>query len=88
MLHDLIVPEVELDKLIVTFPAFIPEAVIIVRVYAKVYMKPIFIARILTIAKDILKCPESSSDMIENTVKNDFDSSFMEFFTNVSVNYG
>ena len=43
MCYDFLISKVQFDQVIVSFPAFIPESVIIVRVSFKRDMKPVLI---------------------------------------------
>ena len=60
-----------------TFPAFIPEAVLVV-VVVEVDMKPVFVLRIPFLFDDILEIAEAAADMIEDAVENDLDSGIMQ----------
>ena len=83
MIYNLRIIKIKLYKIIMTFPALIPQTVIVITVSSEVNVKPILIGRVLTVFKNILKCPEASSDMIEYTVKNYFDSCAVKLGANL-----
>ena len=65
--------KIQLDQFKMTFPAFIPETIIITTVSVETDMKPVFIRRVPFLFLDIPECPEAASDMVEDTVKDYFD---------------
>ena len=73
-----IVPEIELHQIEAAFPAFVPEAVVIVRVAVKRDMEPVLIRRIPLLFLHIVKSPEASSDVVENTVEYHTDTCFVK----------
>ena len=62
------VAQVQFYKLVVSFPAFIPEPVIVVWITVKADMKPVFVWGIPSFLQNILKCPEPSSNVVEYTI--------------------
>ena len=65
--------KIQLDQFKMTFPAFIPETIIITTVPVETDMKPVFIRRVPFLFLDIPERPEAASDMVEDTVKDYFD---------------
>ena len=65
------------------FPALIPKSVIIVTVASKVDVKPVFVLRILSFFKYILKAKEASAHVVKYSVKYHPDSFFMKFFADL-----
>ena len=55
-----------------SFPAFIPEPIIIIAVAVKIDMEPVFIRGIPLLFLYVLKCPESAAYMVEYAVQDDF----------------
>ena len=62
-------------------PALVPETVIIAAVSVKADMEPVLVRRIPFLLLYIFERPETTTDMVENTVENDFHTIFMERFT-------
>ena len=75
--------QIQLHKVVISFPAFIPQAVIIIGISAQINMEPVQIRGILPFLQNILKGPEASSHMIENTVQHHPDSFFMKVLTDL-----
>ena len=63
--------QVQFDQLIMAFPSLIPEAVIVTAVSVEINAEPVFVRRIPFLFLNVLKCPETSSYMIEHAVKHD-----------------
>ena len=70
--------KVQLHQLIMSFPAFVPEAIVVAAVAVKADVKPVFIWRIPFLFLHIAECPESSSYMIEYAVQHDADTMLMK----------
>ena len=78
MFHHIVVAEVELDQVVVAFPAFVPEAVIVIGISVKGKMEPVLIRRVPFLLLNIPECPEASAYMIEYAVQNNFDAGFVK----------
>ena len=65
------------------FPALIPKSVIIVTVASKIDVEPVFVMRILSFFKYILKAKEASAYVVKYAVKYHPDSFFMKLFTDL-----
>src|SRR5699024_6101026 len=65
IINDSWIAEVQLDELKMSFPAFIPETVVIAAVAVKIDDEPVLVWRIPLLFLHIFECPESSSDMVE-----------------------
>ena len=82
MLNDILIPQIQLDKVVVAFPALVPQTVVIVGVTAEVNAgKPADIGRILPILHHVLKRPETTSNMIEHAVQHNLDSFLVQIPT-------
>ena len=57
-----------------SLPALVPEAVVIITVSVKIYIKPIFIWGIIPFFPNILKSKKFPADMVKYSVQKDFDS--------------
>ena len=66
-----------------SFPAFIPKSVIIVTVASKVNVKPVFVLRVLSFFKYILKAKEASAYVVKYSVKYHPNPFFMKLFTDL-----
>ena len=84
MRDDLLISEIEFYQIIVSFPALIPQAVVIIGIAVKADMEPVFIGRVLPVFDHILKLQKAAADMIEYTVKNDTDPVLVELFADVT----
>ena len=78
MFHHIVVAEVELDQVVVAFPAFVPEAVVVIGISVKGKMEPVLIRRVPFLLLNIPECPEASAYMIEYAVQNNFDAGFVK----------
>ena len=78
MLHHLPILQVQLYKIIVSFPALIPKTVIIIGISTQINVEPSKIRRPLSIPYHILKLIKASSHMIEHTVQHHTDSVCVE----------
>ncbi len=83
MLHHFFITEIKLYKVKVTFPALIPEAVIIIGIPVKAYMEPVLIGRIPAVFKHILKLIEAPSHMVKDSVQYNLDPLIMKRITNL-----
>ena len=83
MVYDLGVLQVELDQLVVTFPAFIPKSIIIIGVAVEANVEPVFIRRVPFILLDILERPEAAADVVEYTVEDNADAVAVQAGANV-----
>ena len=63
-----------------SFPAFIPEPIIIIAVAVEIDMEPVFIRGIPLLFLYVLKCPESAAYMVEYAVQDDFYSMCVQVF--------
>ena len=75
---DFLIAEIELDKVIVSFPALIPESVIIIGITMEINVEPVPVRRVLPVFYHILKLVKSPSDMVEDTVQDNADPVFMQ----------
>ena len=66
-----------------TFPAFIPETVIILAVAVKTDVKPIFVWRIPFLFLYIFESPKAAPYMIKNAVQDNFYFMFMEILADI-----
>ncbi len=73
MIADSRIVKVQLHKVVVAFPALIPEAVIKGVIAAEVDVEPVFIRRPLPVLQNILKLRETPAGMIEDSVQIDPD---------------
>ena len=67
-----------------SFPAFIPEAVIVGIIAVEINMEPVLIRGIPLLLLDILKGPESASHMVEHSVQDDLHAMCMETLADFS----
>ena len=77
VLLNIAVVKIEFDKFEMTFPALIPE-IVVIRGPSVTEMEPVFIFAFPAVCTNILKSPEFSSDMVKNTVYNNTDAVFMQ----------
>ena len=82
MADNRLVSEVKLYKIEVSFPAFIPQPVIIIGIAIEAYMEPVLIDTVPFVFKYVLKCPESSPDMVEHPVDYDLYPCLVKFINN------
>ena len=68
---DLSIIKVQLDQIVISFPAFIPETVMIRRITLEIQIEPVTVAGSLPMAQHILKCPEAAAGMIEHAIDHD-----------------
>ena len=69
MLHHRRVAQVQLDQVVVAFPALVPEAIVLVGVAAEVDMEPVLVGAGLPVAAHILKGPEAPAHVVEHPVQ-------------------
>ena len=68
MIDNCRISQIKLYKIEVSFPAFVPEAVIIVGVTVEREMEPVLVLRVPLLLLNIPECPKASSDMVEHAV--------------------
>lgn len=73
MIHHRRILKVQFDKLKMALPSLVPEPVIITAVTVEIDMEPVLVGRIPFLLLYVSKCPESSSDMVKDTVQYNFD---------------
>ena len=73
VLDDLLVAQIQLDQLVVTFPALVPEAVVVVGIAVEIDVEPVLVRGVPLFLLNVLKCPEAASDMVEHAVEHDAD---------------
>ena len=73
------ISEIKLNKVEVSFPAFIPQTVVIIGIPVEAYMEPVLIDTVPFIFQYVLKSPEPPAHMIEYSVDYDLDSGLMKF---------
>ena len=78
VIHNLFIFQIQLHQVIISLPALIPQAVIIVGIAAQIDMEPVQIRRILPVLQHVLEGPEASSHMVEHPVQNHADSRLMQ----------
>ena len=66
-----------------SFPSLIPESVLITTVTVKIDVEPVFTRRIPLLFLNVLKCPETASNVVENSVQHDFDMMLMQIVTDI-----
>ncbi len=81
MINHIFMAQVDLHQIVISFPALIPEAVVVVGIAAQIDIKPAQVRRILPVLQHILKCPESPADMIEHTVQHHLDAVLVQVVT-------
>ena len=81
MLRDRRVAQVQLDKLVMAFPAVVPKAVVVARIAVKVDVEPIFIGGIPLFFLYVAECPEAAADMVKYAVQDDAYAVFVQCFT-------
>ena len=69
MLPHLWIIKIQLYQFQMSFPAFIPESIVVMSIPVKIQMKPVTIGTFPFFLPDILKCPEASAHMVKHTVK-------------------
>ena len=79
VLHHVFIVQVQLDKLVMAFPAFIPETVVVAVVATEIDVEPVAVGRIFPVFQHVLESPETTADVVEYAVKDDADSVFMQF---------
>ena len=70
--------EIQFDQFKMSFPALVPESIIVAAVSVKTDMEPVFVSGIPFVFSDIFKSPEISSNMIEDTVQHNLNAMCME----------
>ena len=65
------IAEVQLHKLVVSLPSFIPETVVPAAVSVKINDEPVFVRGVPFFLLNVFECPESPSDMVEDAVQHD-----------------
>ena len=83
MVNYFFISEIKFYKIIIAFPAFIPQAVIVVGISVKINIKPVFITGFMSVFKDILKSRKSTSYMVKYSVKYYTDSVVGKFFSQI-----
>ena len=83
MIHNGRIAEIKLYKIVVTFPSFVPQTVIIGAVAVKVYVEPVFVRRVPFFLADITELREAPAYMIEYAVKNDLNAFFVKLVANL-----
>ena len=78
MIFYLRIPHIQLYKLIVPLPVFIPKTVIAVGIPTKVNMKPVFIGAVPLLFLYIPKRPEATPHMVEYTIQHHTHTSLMD----------
>ena len=81
ILHHLWILQIQFHQLEMTFPAFVPETVIVGTVSFKTDMEPVFIRRIPFFFLNIPKSPETTANMVKYSVQDDFDTVCMQILT-------
>ncbi len=74
------VAQVELDQLVMTLPALVPQPVVIGAVAAEADLKPVFILRALPVAQHVLKRPKAAPHMVEHPVEHHADARAVQRF--------
>ena len=72
------IPKIQLHQVVVAFPAFIPETVVVAVISPEVDIKPVFIRRAFPVLQHILKAEEAPAHVVEYAVQKDPDAGFME----------
>ena len=62
-----------------SFPAFIPENVIVTTISVKTQMKPVLVWRIPFFLLNILKSPEPTTNMVKHAIQYNFHMVFMKY---------
>ena len=70
--------EIQLHKIIAALPFAVGKAVIVRRIAAEVYIKPIPVRTLLPVFKHVLKGKEAPAHMIEDSVKHDPETCFLK----------
>ena len=78
VLHDRGVFQVELDQLVMAFPALVPEAVVVVRVAVERNVEPVLVRGIPLFLLYVAERPEAAADMVEHAVQHDLDAVFVQ----------
>ena len=68
MMHDVGIAQVELYQLVVSFPALVPEAVVIVRIALERDVEPVLVGRVPFFLLYVPERPEAAADMVEHAV--------------------
>jgi hypothetical protein len=84
MADDCLISKIELHQIVISFPALIPQAVLIGGIAAEINMEPVPVGGVLAVLQDILKLREAASDVIEDTVQDNSDPVPVQFFTQVA----
>ena len=83
VLHNFFVLKIQFDEVKVSFPSFIPEAVIVIGIALKTDMEPVLVRTVPAFLQHILKGKKAASDMVEYPVYNDADTGIVKFFDQV-----
>ena len=71
MLPDSGIVQIQLHQVEIAFPALVPEAVVVVGIAVKVYVKPVLIRRIPFLFPHIPEGGKSTAHMVEDPVEKD-----------------
>ena len=77
-MHDVGIAQVELYQLVVSFPALVPEAVVIVRIALERDVEPVLVGRVPFFLLYVSERPEAAADMVEHAVQHDLDAVLMQ----------
>ena len=81
-IHDMVgnggVFEIELNKVVMTLPAFVPKTVVIIAVAVEIDVEPVLVRRIPLLFANVTELREAASDMIENAVQYDLNAFFVQ----------
>jgi hypothetical protein len=78
-----VIAQIQLDQIIVPFPAFIPEPVIIVGVALKADVEPVFIPGLFPVGQHIPELGKASAYVVKDTVQDDPDAIGVELITDL-----
>ena len=78
MMHDVGIAQIELYQLVVSFPALVPEAVVIVRIALERDVEPVLVGRVPFFLLYVPERPEAAADMVEHAVQHDLDAVLMQ----------
>ena len=77
MIYNFFIAKIDFYKIEITLPAFVPKTIIVIWITVEINEKPIAVTWVLPVLENVLKCPKSSSDVVEYAVKNNFDVVFV-----------
>ncbi len=78
MVSDSGIAQVKLDEVVMTLPALVPQAVVVVAVTIEIDVEPVLIGRIPALLDNVAELRKAPADVVENAVEDDLYSLLMQ----------